>query len=69
MKDFAEVTKYLGRSNYITISLMYSLLVIISKKIIPENSNIKVIDLTSPNNAFDDNIGYEDALKDEPITQ
>ncbi len=27
LKDFAEITEYLSESNYITISLMYSLLV------------------------------------------
>ena len=48
---------------------MYSLLVIISKKIILENSDMEVIDLTSPNITFDDNIDYEDASEDEPITQ
>ena len=69
LKDFARVTEYLGGSNYTTISLMYSLLAIISKKIILENSDIEVIDLTSPNTAFDDDIGYEDAPEDEPITQ
>ena len=41
---------------------------IISKKIIPKNSNIEVIDLTNSNTAFDDNIDYEDALEDKPIT-
>ncbi len=69
LEDFAGVTEYLGGSNYTTISLMYSLLAIISKKIIPENSDMEVIDLTSPNTAFDDDIGYEDAPEDEPITQ
>ncbi|CAG8499245.1 17977_t:CDS:2 [Funneliformis caledonium] len=68
-KDFAGVTEYLGGSNYTTISLMYSLLAIISKKIIPENSDMEVINLTSPNTAFDDDIGYEDVPEDEPITQ
>ncbi|CAB4418985.1 unnamed protein product [Rhizophagus irregularis] len=35
---------------------------------IPDDSNVEVIDLTSPNTAFDDNVGYEDAPEDE-ITQ
>ncbi|CAG8684570.1 14916_t:CDS:1, partial [Funneliformis caledonium] len=69
LKDFARVTEYLGGSDYTTISLMYSLLAIISKKIIPKNSDMEVIDLTSLNTTFDDDIGYEDALEDEPITQ
>ncbi len=69
LKDFAEATEYLNGSNYTTISLMYSLLVIISKNIVSDDFNIEVVDLTSPNTAFDDDIGYEDALKDEPITQ
>ena len=58
MEDFARVTEYLGGSNYTTISLMYSLLAIISKKIISENSDIEVINLTSPNTIFDDDIDY-----------
>jgi hypothetical protein len=66
--DFAEATEYLGGSKYTTISLMYCLLTIISKKLIPEDSNIEVIDLTNPNTAFDDDVGYEDAPEDE-ITQ
>ena len=69
LEDFAGVTEYLGESNYTTISLMYSLLAIISKKIISENSDIEVIDLTSPNTAFDDDIGYKDTPENEPITQ
>jgi len=59
--DFAGATEYLGGSNYTTISLMYSLLAVISKKIIPEDSDVEVIDLTSPNTAFDNDVGYEDA--------
>ena len=69
LEDFAEATKYLDGSNYTTISLIYSLLAIISKNIIPDNSNIEVIDLTSPNTAFDNDIDYEDAPDDDPITQ
>ncbi len=69
LKDFAEATEYLNGSNYTTISLMYSLLAIISKNIIPDDSNIEVVDLTSPNTAFDDDIDYEDVSEDESITQ
>ncbi len=69
LEDFAEATEYLGRSNYITISLIYSLLAIISKNIIPDDFNIEVVDLTSPNTAFDDDIDYEDVSEDESITQ
>ncbi|CAG8477086.1 6680_t:CDS:2 [Funneliformis caledonium] len=32
------------------------------------NSDIKVIDLTDLNTTFDDNINYDDILKDESIT-
>ena len=67
MKDFAETTEYLDGSTYITISLMYSILAVISYKLISNNSNMKVVDLTSPNIAFDD-ISYEDASEDETIT-
>ncbi|CAG8769240.1 2984_t:CDS:2, partial [Funneliformis caledonium] len=67
LEDFAEVTEYLSGSNYTTISLMYSLLAIISKNIVLDDSSIEVVDLTSPNTAFDDNVGYEDALEDEKI--
>src|SRR3954451_5133948 len=42
----------------------------ISKKLLPsDDSNAEVIDLTSPNTAFDDDVGYEDAPEDEPITE
>ena len=68
LEDFAEATEYLGGSKYTTISLMYSVLAMISKKISP-NSNMEVVDLTSPNTAFDDDVGYEDAPEDEPITE
>ena len=40
---------------------MYSLLAVISKKLISEDSNMKIINLISPNIAFDNNVGYEDA--------
>ncbi|CAB4374006.1 unnamed protein product [Rhizophagus irregularis] len=56
LEDFAGATEYLGGSNYTTISLMYSLLAVISNKMIPDDSNVEVIDLTSPNTAFDDDI-------------
>ena len=69
LEDFAGVTEYLGGSNYTTISMMYSLLTMISQKIMPDNINMEIIDLTSPNTAFDDDLGYEDAPEDEPITQ
>ena len=69
LEDFAEATEYLGGSKYTTISLMYSILAVISQNILPDDSNIEVIDLTSPNTAFDDDIGYEDAPEDEPITE
>ncbi len=68
MKDFAKITKYLDKSNYIIISLIYNLLIIISKKIIFENFNMKVINLISLNTIFNNNIGYKDTLKNEPIT-
>ena len=34
-----------------------------------DNSDVEIIDLTSPNIAFDDDIGYEDTLEDKPITE
>src|SRR3989337_2503174 len=46
---------------------MYSVLAIISQKIIPVD-DVEIVDLTSPDTAFD-NIGYEDAPEDEPITE
>ena len=69
LEDFAEATEYLGGSKYTTINLMYSILAMISKKILPDNSNVKIVDLTSSNTAFDDDVGYEDAPEDEPITE
>jgi hypothetical protein len=49
---------------------MYSVLSVISQKIVPvDDSNVEVVDLTSPNTAFDDDVGYEDAPEDEPITE
>ena len=70
LEDFAEATEYLDGSKYTTISLMYSVLAMISKKILPnDDSNVEVVDLTSPNTAFDDDVGYEDAPEDEPITE
>ncbi|CAG8711095.1 1514_t:CDS:1, partial [Funneliformis caledonium] len=66
--NFAGVTEYLDGSNYILISLMFSLLTIFSQKIISD-AEIEVIDLTSPNTVFDDNVSYKDAPEDEPITQ
>jgi len=68
LKDFAEATEYLNGSNYTTISLMYSLLVIISKNIVSDDFNIEVVDLTNPNTTFDNNIDYKDASENEPIT-
>lgn len=70
LEDFAEATEYLGGSKYTTISLMYSVLAMISKKILPGgNSDVEVVDLTNPNTAFDDDVGYEDAPEDEPTTE
>ena len=69
LEDFAEATEYLGGSKYTTISLMYSVLAMISKKILPDNSNVKIVDLTSPNTAFDDDVSYKDAPEDELITE
>ena len=69
LEDFAEATEYLGGSKYTTISLMYSVLAVISQNILPDDSNIEVIDLTSPNTTFNNDIGYKDAPKDEPITE
>ncbi|CAB5131700.1 unnamed protein product [Rhizophagus irregularis] len=69
LEDFAGATEYLGGSKYTTISLMYSVLAIINQKILPDdNSDVEVIDLTSQNMAFDDDVGYEDAPEDEPIS-
>src|SRR5436190_24332121 len=49
---------------------MYSVLAMISKKILPnDDSNVEVVDLTGSNTAFDDDVGYEDAPDDEPITE
>src|SRR2546430_1766160 len=69
LEDFAGATEYLGGSNYTTISLMYSLLAVISKKLIPDDSYMEVIDLTGSDTVFDDDVGYEDAPEDEPITE
>src|SRR5437868_5905155 len=69
LEDFAGATEYLSGSNYITISLMYSLLAVISKKLIPDDSYMEVIDLTGSDTVFDDDVGYEDAPEDEPITE
>jgi len=70
LKDFADATEYLGGSKYTTISLMYSVLAIISKNLLPnDDSDVKIVDLTNPNTAFDDDVGYEDAPEDEPITE
>jgi len=78
LEDFAEATEYLGGSKYTTISLMYSILTVISQKILPDddsdddlddNFNMEIVDLTSSNTAFDDNVSYEDAPEDEPITE
>ncbi|CAB4386300.1 unnamed protein product [Rhizophagus irregularis] len=69
LEDFARATEYLGGSKYTTISLMYSVLTIINQKILPDdNSDVEVIDLTSQNMAFDDDVGYKDAPEDEPIS-
>ena len=69
LEDFAEATEYLGGSTYTTISLMYSVLAVISYKLIPDNSdNVEVVDFTNPNTAFDD-ISYEDAPENETITE
>ena len=69
LEDFAGATEYLGGSKYTTISLMYSILAMINQKILPDDdSNVEMIDLTSLNTAFDDDVGYEDAPEDEPIS-
>ncbi len=68
MEDFAGAIKYLSGSTYITINLIYNVLAIINYKLIPNNSDVEVIDLTSLNTAFD-NIGYENAFEDETITE
>ena len=68
LEDFAEATEYLGGSTYTTISLMYSVLAVISQKLIPNDSDVEVVDLTSQNTAFDD-VSYEDAPEDETITE
>ncbi|CAG8591309.1 9522_t:CDS:2 [Diversispora eburnea] len=70
LEDFAEATEYLGGSKYTTISLMYSILEIISQKLLPDGSEVEIVDLSNSNTAFDDNISYNDATEedDEPIT-
>lgn len=65
LEDFAEATEYLGGSKYTTISLMYSILEIISQKLLPDDSEVEIVDLSNPNTAFDDNIGYTDAPEDD----
>ncbi|CAG8496625.1 6890_t:CDS:2 [Funneliformis caledonium] len=42
---------------------------IISQNILSDDSNIEVIDLTSLDTAFDDDIYYKDASENEPITK
>ncbi|CAG8762012.1 7119_t:CDS:2 [Funneliformis caledonium] len=50
--------------------LMYSILAVINQKLIPDdNSDVKIIDLTSLNTVFDDDVSYEDILEDKPITE
>ncbi|CAG8632670.1 7962_t:CDS:2, partial [Diversispora eburnea] len=60
LEDFAKATEYLSGSKYITISLMYSILEIISQKLLPE-----IVDLSNSNIAFDDNISYNDVSEDD----
>ncbi|CAG8713878.1 6450_t:CDS:2, partial [Funneliformis caledonium] len=70
LEDFAGATEILGGKKYTTISLMYSILAVINQKLIPDDkSYVEIIDLTSLNIAFNDDVGYEDALEDEPITE
>ncbi|CAG8637881.1 11553_t:CDS:2, partial [Diversispora eburnea] len=78
LEDFVEATEYLGGSKYTTISLMYSILMVISQKILSDDdlddnsdndSNIEIIDLTGSNTIFDDDVSYRDAPEDEPITE
>ena len=47
---------------------MYSVLAVISQKLIPNDSDVEVVDLTSQNTAFDD-VSYKDAPEDETITE
>jgi len=70
LEDFAEATEYLGGSKYTTISLMYSILEIISQKLLPDGSEVEIVDLSNSNTAFDDNVSYNDISEDddEPIT-
>ena len=59
LEDFAEATEYLGGSKYTTISLMYSVLAVISQNLLPDDdSDVEIVDLTSLNTAFDDDVGY-----------
>lgn len=65
LEKFAEATEILGGSNYTTISLMYQALEVIKKELYISTEESVVIDLTTLNTVFDDNIGYIDAPDDE----
>ncbi|CAB4487746.1 hypothetical protein RhiirA5_442027 [Rhizophagus irregularis] len=51
-------------NQYTTISFIYPAINVIIKDVKPSNSNsneVKVVDFTKPNTAFDDDIEYEDS--------
>ena len=66
LKPFANITEFLGGSQYATVSFMYHAINVITEGVKPHDSNeIEVVDFTEPNIAFDDNIEYEDADEDD----
>ena len=62
---FYDATKLLGGEKYATASFMYYVVATLQTKVIPKE--IEVVDLTNDNDAFDDDVEFEDGNDDDVV--
>ncbi|GBC04852.1 hypothetical protein RclHR1_00590038 [Rhizophagus clarus] len=65
LQPFYDATKLLGGEKYATASFMYYVVATLQIKVIPKE--VEVVDLTNDDDAFDDDIEFEDGDDDDVI--
>ena len=65
LQPFYDATKLLGGEKYATASFMYYVVATLQTKVIPKE--IEVVDLTNDNDAFDDDVEFEDGNDDDVV--
>ncbi|GES76465.1 zinc finger BED domain-containing protein 1-like [Rhizophagus clarus] len=63
LQPFYDATKLLGGEKYATASFMYYVVATLQIKVIPKE--VEVVDLTNDDDAFDDDIEFEDGKEEE----